>query len=190
MATKYPSTSAESPSDAMDKTPEQRNVETRLRDLAAERGATVSDRGNGHFQIKGSLLVNYYPFAKRATAYVGGTTGGRHFATPQEAVAMAFKAPPAAQGSKKDERGNGGRYGRWKRRMWKSGYRHCFWCQAVMDRNIGSPTQMTVDHKIPLFRGGLDNPNNWVPACRKCNDERGHNMPELKTQHLDTGDKT
>jgi len=164
----------------MELTPQQRNLETALRDAAAERGATVSLHGNGHFQIKGALLVNYYPFAKKSTAYVAGTTHGKHRATPQEAVAMAFRAPPVADAGHKDERGNAARYQRWKRKMWKAGYRDCFWCHQPMNRNVGQPLQMTLDHKIPLARGGLDNPNNWVPAHAKCNHDRGHDMPELQ----------
>jgi 5-methylcytosine-specific restriction endonuclease McrA len=38
----------------------------------------------------------------------------------------------------------------------------------------------TMDHVIPLHRGGLDNANNRVLACEPCNSKRGHDMPELK----------
>lgn len=155
-------------------------METAIRDAAAECGATVTVRDNGHFQIKGALLVNFYPFSKKSTAYVAATTRGLHHATPLQAVAMAFEAPPMADAKHKAERGNQGRYARWKRRMWKAGFKHCFWCKEVMNRIGGSPEQMTLDHKIPLARGGLDNPNNWVPAHSKCNQARGHDMTELK----------
>lgn len=158
---------------------EFRNIETELRDAAAARGATVNARINGHFQIKGTLLVNYYPFAKTRTAYIAATTRGIRDATIEQAVAMAFEAPPLAHGSKKDERGHVGRYKRWKRRMWKAGFRDCHWCHVAMNHVPDHPQQMTVDHKIPLARGGLDNPNNWVPACLKCNNDRGHAMPEM-----------
>jgi 5-methylcytosine-specific restriction protein A len=158
---------------------EQRNVETQLRDAAAARGAQVNVFANGHFQIKGALLVNYYPFAKKRTAYIAATTRGIRDATIGQAVALAFAVPPIAEAHARDARGNSNRYRRWTRRMWKAGFRDCYWCHVAMNRAPDHPQQMTCDHKIPLARGGLDNPNNLVPACRKCNQERGHAMPEM-----------
>lgn len=155
-------------------------VETQLRDAATARGAVVNALPNGHFQIKGSLLVNYYPFAKKRTAYIAATTRGIQHATISQAVALAFAVPPIAEVHAKDARSNSKRYARWARRMWKAGFRDCFWCGVAMNRVPGHPQQMTCDHRIPLARGGLDNPNNWVPACWKCNNERGHAMPEMK----------
>jgi len=38
----------------------------------------------------------------------------------------------------------------------------------------------TLDHVIPISRGGLNNANNYVIACEPCNSERGNNMPEVK----------
>jgi 5-methylcytosine-specific restriction enzyme A len=161
-------------------TVEERNIETELRDVAASMGASVHAKPNGHFQIKGKLLVNYYPFAKKRTAYIAATTNGIRDATIAQAVSMAFEAPSLAKPHQKDERSNSARYRRWRLRRWKAGFRHCHWCQVAMNRIPKDPRQMTVDHKIPLARGGLDNPNNWVEACLKCNSERGHAMPELK----------
>lgn len=158
---------------------EQRQVETQLRDAAAARGAEVNVLANGHFQIRGQLLVNYYPFAKKRTAYIAATTRGIQGATIAQAVALAFAVPPIAEAHEKDARRNSKRYRRWTRRMWKAGFRNCFWCRVEMNRVPGHPQQMTCDHRIPLARGGLDNPNNWVSACWKCNNERGHAMPEI-----------
>jgi hypothetical protein len=163
----------------MNATVDQRNVETQLRDAAAARGAVVNALPNGHFQIKGPLLVNYYPFAKKRTAYIAATTRGIRHATVSQAVALAFAVPPIADSHAKDERGNTQRYMRWRRRMWKAGFRDCHWCGVAMNRVPGHTQQMTCDHRIPLARGGLDNPNNFVPACLKCNQERGHAMPEM-----------
>jgi 5-methylcytosine-specific restriction endonuclease McrA len=160
-------------------TVEERNLETELRDAAAERGITVTHRGNGHFQINGPLLVNWYPFSKRRTAYVQCTTRGVHHATIAQAIAMAFEAPPIATADRKVQRGNQTRYARWRARMWKKGFRSCHWCSGPMNRIHQHPKQATVDHKIPLDRGGLDNPNNWVMAHAVCNHTRGHDMPEL-----------
>ena len=154
-------------------------IELELRVVADARGASVKVLENGHFQIKGELLVNYYPFAKRRTAYIAATTRGVRDATIAQAVALAFDRPAIAEAGQKAKRGSPGLYGRWRRRMWKAGFRNCYWCQIAMNRVPNHPQQMTCDHKIPLARGGLDNPNNFVPACLKCNQERGHAMPEI-----------
>lgn len=161
---------------------QEREAEVRLRAAAAARGALVLAFANGHFQIRGALVVNYYPFAKRRTAYVSATTRGIRDASIDQAVALAFEAPAIARGDTKAERGNSGRYKRWKQRMWNRGFRLCHWCSLPMNRVHADPLQMTVDHKIPLARGGLDNPNNWVGAHSKCNSARGSDMPEISRE--------
>lgn len=168
-------------------TVEERNFETELRDAATARGAKVFARPNGHFQIKGTLLVNYWPFAKKSTAYVDATTHGVHGATIAQAVAMAFQPPPLADDHHKDKRGSTGRYGRWRDRRWKEGLRYCHWCGIKMNRVPNHPKQFTLDHVVPLARGGLDNPNNWVGACLTCNHDRGHAMPEMTDIGLQKG---
>jgi 5-methylcytosine-specific restriction endonuclease McrA len=37
----------------------------------------------------------------------------------------------------------------------------------------GVEDKLTVDHVIPISRGGLDSPENVVPACRSCNCSKG-----------------
>lgn len=147
-------------------------METELRDAAAARGAVVNDRGNGHYQIKGYLLVNYYPLSKKRTAYVAATVHGKHNVTPQEAVEMAFRAPPVAPLAKKDTRHGHARTQR-KRLIRKNGP-FCHWCKCRVTLDTS-----TVEHIVPLHRGGLDNANNRALACKDCNHKRGHDMPEL-----------
>lgn len=167
-------------------TVEERNIETELRDAAAARGASVNALANGHFQIRGKLLVNYYPFAKKRTAYIAATTQGIRHATVAQAVSLAFEVPAMAEPHRKDERGGKARYARWRKRMWRLGFRDCHWCHVRMNQTPNHLQQMTVDHVIPLARGGLDNSNNWVPACLKCNGERGHAMPEMTSLQRDS----
>lgn len=152
---------------------DQRNVETDLRDAAAARGATVQHLGNGHFQIRGRLLVNYYPWSKKRSAYVAATTHGVNHISPTEAVAMAFSAPPIVAPTKKDSRH--GHPKRQRARLIRKNGANCHWCQVRL--TVGNST---VEHVIPLYRGGLDNANNRVLACKPCNQARGHEMPELQ----------
>src|SRR5208283_587336 len=46
----------------------------------------------------------------------------------------------------------------------------CFYCHAELSKKT-----RTLDHKIPLSRGGSNEPENLVPCCRTCN-SRKHNM--------------
>jgi hypothetical protein len=144
-----------------------------LSDAAAARGLKVVDRGQGHFQITGGpLLINYYPLSKKHSAYVAGTTGRRTGVTPEQAVEMAFLLPPIASRGQKDDRK--GSYRAQRRKLLKFSDK-CHWCNMKLTLDTS-----TMDHVIPLHRGGLDNANNRVLACEPCNSKRGHDMPELR----------
>lgn len=148
-----------------------------IRKLAESRhpGAVkVHDCGNGHVQIHGPLLVNYYPDSKRRTAYVEGTKQGKHHVSPEEALAMAFKAPPITERRERRHKQRGAKR-RLLRKTPSQGEKFmCMWC-----REFFLPIDLTVEHRVPLARGGLDNDNNKGLACAPCNQGRGHDMPEL-----------
>ena len=144
-----------------------------LEKAATERGLKVVERGQGHFQITGGpLLGNYYPLAKRRAAYVAGTTGRRVGVTAKQAVEMAFLPPERRGLARKDERR--GKYRGARRRLLLFSNK-CHWCGKPLTLDTS-----TLDHKIPLALGGLDNANNWVLACEPCNHDRGSEMPELR----------
>lgn len=143
-----------------------------LKKAANDAGLTVRQCSPEHFQIcGGALLVNYYPFSRTQTAYVAGTTQGKKRVAPKEAVAMAMKPPPFKPGIAERKKS----YSRIKRQLWKKGFTVCPWCMLPMEYKEAS-----VEHIIPLSRGGLDNANNRTLAHMKCNHERGHQMPEIK----------
>lgn len=37
-------------------------------------------------------------------------------------------------------------------------------------------SRLEVDHKVPLFRGGTDDPGNLTTSCRSCNRKKGHDL--------------
>jgi 5-methylcytosine-specific restriction protein A len=39
------------------------------------------------------------------------------------------------------------------------------------------PKELTMDHLIPIIRGGKSTRGNLVPACKKCNADRKHRLP-------------
>jgi 5-methylcytosine-specific restriction protein A len=39
------------------------------------------------------------------------------------------------------------------------------------------PRELTMDHLIPVIRGGKSSKGNLVPSCKKCNTERKYQLP-------------
>lgn len=145
-----------------------------LLSAAKLQGAEVKQLTVHHFQIKGRLLVNYYPNSRAKTAYVAGTTYSKKNVTATEAVTMAFTPPPVVGASLKDKRSSNGKH---KRMLMLRKSNKCHWCSCVL-----TMSNSTIEHVIPLHRGGLDNANNRVLSCAPCNHNRGHDMPELSEE--------
>ena len=51
--------------------------------------------------------------------------------------------------------------------LWVSQARECSYCYKSAD---------TIDHLIPLFRGGTNEITNLVPSCRPCNSSKGSKL--------------
>ena len=139
--------------------------------LARPYGVTVQHKGSGHFHLQGKLLVNYYPLSKQRTAYVNGTIRGFKGKDHLDAILLTQEAPPVLDTAKQDKRSKKSR----KRRaaLFKR-TNCCYWCGVILTLDSS-----TLDHVIPLSRGGLDGLNNIVLACEPCNIKRGNSMPEL-----------
>ncbi len=142
----------------------------KIETLAERYRVEIKHCGNGHWQIKGPLLVNYWPESKGRTAYVDGTTKGKKHIDWEEAIQFCFQAPEHS-GRKDRRKGNS----RQKRAaLIRKGKNTCYWCNTPLTLD-----DSTLEHIIPLARGGLDNANNRALACKPCNHERGSDMPEL-----------
>lgn len=57
----------------------------------------------------------------------------------------------------------------WKRRCAKG---HCYYCGEP-----ASPTELTMDHVVPIARGGKSSKGNLVPACKSCNSKKKQLLP-------------
>lgn len=146
------------------------NIECHLERACQKAGVELKHCGNGHFQIKGALLVNYWPLTVKRRAYIAGTTKSYDCVDIEQAVAMSLKPPQSQQANAKRKNS----YTKIKIRMLQK-CNWCHWCQIILTRETA-----TIDHVIPLCRGGLDNANNRVLACEPCNMRRGSEMPEIK----------
>lgn len=56
----------------------------------------------------------------------------------------------------------------WQARVAYYGW-HCFYCRKELNRET-----LTVDHRIPLSKGGLSIASNMVPCCGRCNSSKGN----------------
>ena len=108
---------------------------TRLRQLAEARGLTLIDRGQGHLQLTGGpLLVNYYPLAKKRSAYIAGTTSRVVNVTVEQVVEMAFQPPAIASKGNKGRRNGKSRSIRRMMLKGKSKVK-CHWCPVMISLN-------------------------------------------------------
>jgi 5-methylcytosine-specific restriction endonuclease McrA len=57
----------------------------------------------------------------------------------------------------------------WRQRIQKG---VCHYC----GRHVG-PGQLTMDHVVPLSRGGKSKKGNLVPACKTCNSKKKYLLP-------------
>ena len=61
-----------------------------------------------------------------------------------------------------------------KTRWWqqKTADGRCYYCQKKV-----AHTQLTMDHLVPLARGGRSTKNNLVPCCKECNNQKKGMLP-------------
>lgn len=57
----------------------------------------------------------------------------------------------------------------WKR---KRGEGKCYFCGRTFP-----PAELTMDHIVPIIRGGRSTKGNCVPACKDCNNRKKHMLP-------------
>lgn len=53
----------------------------------------------------------------------------------------------------------------------------CYYCDCKMIKSPHKPNSATVDHVVPLDRGGRNSPDNLVIACRSCNSSKKNKLP-------------
>ena len=63
------------------------------------------------------------------------------------------------------------------KKKWKSLYRqqikiqtcYCYLCGRIIEKE----SDLSLDHRTPLSRGGANNPSNWMPTHKECNCDKG-----------------
>lgn len=80
--------------------------------------------------------------------------------------------PEVAEGVIKKERAAGRELRRsswWKRKL---SHGKCYYCNKSV-----SPKELTMDHIVPVIRGGKSQKSNIVAACKDCNNRKKHMIP-------------
>ena len=108
------------------------------------------------------MIVNYY--LSRGTIFVNGTSRATERGDASAAISVALKGP--ARVRLEDRRRN---Y-RAARRWLYSQSKDCRWCGCPLAYSAS-----TIDHVVPLSRGGTNRWENLVLACQACNAKRANN---------------
>jgi 5-methylcytosine-specific restriction protein A len=61
----------------------------------------------------------------------------------------------------------------WKQRL---GEGVCYYCEKRFSKEL-----LTMDHVVPIARGGRSTKQNCVVACKECNSKKGHLLPVEQT---------
>jgi 5-methylcytosine-specific restriction enzyme A len=76
---------------------------------------------------------------------------------------------PATEAHRKREKAKARelRQSTWWRQVLGKGF--CYHCE-----NKFKPDELTMDHLIPIVRGGKSDKKNCVPSCKECNTKKGY----------------
>jgi len=66
----------------------------------------------------------------------------------------------------------------WKNRLARG---VCHYCGQTFP-----PDELTMDHLVPIVRGGKSSRGNVVPACKECNNRKKYLLPLEWEEYLDT----
>lgn len=71
------------------------------------------------------------------------------------------------------------RASQWWKRKRSSGL--CYYCGRKF-----KPAELTMDHLVPITRGGRSAQGNLVPACKECNNKKKYLLPSEWEEYLET----
>ncbi len=68
-----------------------------------------------------------------------------------------------------------------KTRWWKQkcSEETCYYCGKKVRAG-----ELTMDHIVPIIRGGKSTKNNLAPACKECNNKKKHSLPMEWEEYL------
>ena len=121
-----------------------------------------------HYQYRGKVIVNYYP--TKRTAYISKTNNGIPCSSSE--LASKWADNPELIPVKciaKAKRKNNNKTLRHKL-FYDRGINKCYCCEKTMTFE-----ETTLEHIIPLAKGGSNNIDNLSLSHYECNNEKGNN---------------
>lgn len=134
---------------------------------AKARGFMARDCCGGQWQCQGVALVNWWPYSARRTLHVDGAVDGLHYASSRDVFEIASGRRRVVSKSRHKRKDNSGH----KRRLIAQRGPVCHWCKQRFNADA-----LTVDHLVPLSRGGSNYHNNLLLACKLCNQRRANSL--------------
>jgi hypothetical protein len=115
-----------------------------------------------HWQLQGALRpVNYYPDTK--TIYVNGQKKAYAWGDGLKAIEVAVSGPESVPYKKTMS----GVRRKKRRKQLFSASPYCYWCKELV-----SEAEASLEHLVPLSKGGSNRIDNTVLAHRACNEAR------------------
>ena len=92
---------------------------------------------------------------------------------------LDFDAPDDATIRRERAKARDLRKSRWWQQKTAAG--KCYFCgQKTTFKNL------TMDHLVPLARGGLSTKDNLVPCCKSCNNKKKSMLPLEREEYMET----
>ena len=70
------------------------------------------------------------------------------------------------------------RKSQWWKRKRSEGF--CYYCKKKV-----APKELTLDHIVPIIRGGKTTKGNLVPVCKECNSKKKYLLPIEWNEYLE-----
>lgn len=122
-----------------------------------------------HYQIKGGkFLVNFYPIKK--SYYIQGANKKSYYVDLKHLLRIAIGEADIAKSSAGGKRKGSSKNKR--QALWNAGHRTCFVCE----KPLTSPEESTLEHKVPLNKGGSNRRDNLTLSHKDCNHMRGNDL--------------